>query len=183
MTNNEERDSTALVKAKTSAVAKGHSPFARRGLEDLIRLAGQAKPQAAGRRIVTILIADGGCMSNFLHEAATFALADSCDVVPVSEYYEREIRLLWTQRKFDCAILVLNNIYYEQSHQSAPLANALALIQWLRDHGSATIIAFSGMKQLGLEEKARRNGADGFFYLPFPPLDFEKLLQDCFAGS
>lgn len=178
MTNNEESDSTALVKAKTSAVAKGHSPLARRGLEDLIRLTGQTMPQGSARRTVTILYADSG--TDFFHEFVTDTLADSCDIVPVWAIFEREIRLLWTQRDFDCAILVLNNIIVDgQSEWPERLGNVLALIQWLHDHGSATIIAVSG--QPGLEEEARRNGADGFFDVPVPLLPFEKLLQDRFA--
>lgn len=180
MTNNEESDSTALVKAKTSAVAKGHSPLARRGLEDLLRLTGPTMPQGSARRTVTILYADSGM--DCFHEFVTDALSDSCDIVPVWESNEREIRLLWTQRNFDCAILVLNNIIVDGAGiWPEGRANVLALIQWLRDQGSATIIAVSGQRDPGLEEEARQNGADGFFHLPFSVMDFEKLLQDCFA--
>lgn len=188
MTNNEKSDSTALVKAKTSAVAKGDSPLVGCGLEDLIRLTGQTVPQAAGHRVVTILYAAADqVMDQAFHECATEALASSCDIVPVWESNEREIRLLWKQRNVDCAILVLNNIHLNnvvgaERHNTRELfRNALALIRWLRNNGTATIIAFSGLKQPGLQEEAGRNGADGFFYLPFQPRDLEQLLQDRFA--
>jgi hypothetical protein len=79
-------------------------------------------------------------------------------------------------------VLVLNNIKVEEAGDwPERLAGVMALIRWLHDHGPAIIIAFSGVP--GLEEEARRSGADGFFDLPFPVPDFkkfvfEKLLQD-----
>jgi hypothetical protein len=181
MTSNEKSDSTALVKARTSAVAKGHSPLVRRGLEDLIRLNRRIVPRADRHRTVTILYADLGM--DCFHEFVTDALADSCDIVPVWAIFEREIRLLWTQREFDCAILVLNNIIVDgKPDWPERRGSVLSLIQWLHDHGSSTIIAVSG-PNLGLEEEARSNGADGFFDVPVPLLRFEKLLRDRFAPA
>jgi hypothetical protein len=103
----------------------------------LIRLAGQTVPQAAGHRIVTILYATADqVMDEALHECATEALAGSYDIVPVWESSERDLRLLWKQRNFDCAILVLNNIHLDdvvgaEGHDTRELLrNALALIHW-----------------------------------------------------
>jgi hypothetical protein len=184
--SDERTKTNALTPSQPQSLTRGSAALVRRGLDSL--KSRQTVPKAVGRRIVTILYASADqVMDEAFHGCATQALAGSCDIVPVWESNERDIRLLWKQTDFDCAVLVLNNIHLdnvvgaERYDAREVLSNALALIQWLRDHGSATIIASSGLRQPGLEEEARRNGADGFFYLPFPPLDFEKLLRDRFA--
>lgn len=181
MTQKKQEWSSSLVKVQRDLVPKGPSALDRRALDDLARLRVQP-PSSLEQTPFHVLYADWG-LGNIFHDFVLRALGAKRHIFPVWASHEQEIRLLWTQKHFHCAFLVLNNVIVPQTRSAEEhIRSVLALIRWLRDRSSATIIALSGWLQPEIEEEALRGGADRFFPLPFPPLQVMDLLKERFAG-
>ena len=130
-----------------------------------------------------VLYADSG-IQNICHDLFMQpALGERYDILPVRSSHEREIRRLWTQEQFHCVFLVLNNIVVPQSHDTDErISGVLALVSWMRERSSATIIALSGWRPSEYGERALRSGADRFFPLPCSPEDVREFLVQRFAS-
>jgi CheY-like chemotaxis protein len=121
-------------------------------------------------------------MDNFFHDVVLHALEAKRHIFPVWASHDEEIRRLWTDKRFDCAFLVVENVIVPHSRSPEErIKSVLALIPWLRNRSSATIIALSGWRQPGIEEGALHGGADRFLTLPFPPMELVDLLRTRFG--
>jgi hypothetical protein len=180
MTQKKQEWPSALVKVRRDLITRGPSLLARRALDDLARL--MAQPPSGPERIpFHVLYADWG-IGNILHDLVLRALGAKRHIFPIWASHEQEIRFLWTQKHYHCAFLVLNNIIVPHSRNPEErIKSVLALIPWLRERSSATIIALNGWPQSGIEEEALHGGADRFFSLPFPPTEVLDLLRKRFG--
>jgi hypothetical protein len=181
MTEKKQDWSSTLVKVQRDLITKGPSLLAKRALDDFIRIRAQP-PSGPIRMTFHVLYADWGLQNIFHDRFVQPALGAKYHILPVWSSHEQEIRLLWSQKQFHCAFLVLNNIVVPHwRNPDERIAAILSLISWMREQSSATIIALSGWKPSAFEEKAIRNGADRFFPLPFPAQELWKFLIERFG--
>ena|ERR1022692_943744 len=177
MADMEKGRETSLVRVRRDLVTRETSLLARRALDDLARLIIEPATGAECAPFHVLYASGETGFDELFHHLVTAAVGTKRHIFPVWTCREQEIRLVWTQQSFHCAFLVLNNL--RETTPDFSSRPVLALIRWMRDRGSATIIAFSGN---GFEEEeALRGGADRFFHLPFPPREVLSLLTERFG--
>jgi len=182
MANMEQSGSSSLVRVRRGLIKKGPSLLARRALDDLAALLSEP-PSGPERPPFHVLYAtmDEG-IGNICHALVMEAIGTKRHVFPVWAFREEEIRLLWTQQRFHCAFLLMNNIVVSHAPNiEQRIRKVLALIPWLRDRGSSTIIALSGWLPPDFEKDVLRSGADRFLPLPFPPRELLTFLTERFG--
>jgi len=131
-----------------------------------------------------VLYAGDADLHHIFHTLVLNTLGENRHIFPVWASSEQEVRFLWTRKQFQCAFLVLNNIFVPDLHfnPNRRIGNILSLIPWMRERSSATIIALSGWFRPGIEEEALHVGADRCFPLPFPWTEAADFLFTRLAG-
>lgn len=134
------------------------------------------------RKPFYLLYADSEKLENTLHHLVLQALGVKRNIYPIWADNEEKIRLLWEQKYFTCAFLVLNSIIVPRSRNPEErIRKVLNLIPWMRKRSSALIIALSGWTTLEMVKEAVYGGADGFFSMPFPSQEVSDLLRKRFC--
>jgi len=183
MTQRKQDGSSALVKVRGDLIREGPRSLARRALDDFARLKAQPPITPECIPFHTLYAAGDKGIDDLFHACVRVALETKRHIFPTLSCCEQEIRHLWTQRQFNCVFLLLNNIIPQHVRRNA-LKSGLALIPWLRERSSATIIAFCGLRRnpSEIERQALLGGANRFFLLPCQPSEVIEFLKERFAG-